>query len=105
LVARFVASERALRYRGDMPLERVGPGWSAAIAAWLLFAAAALAPFPFGSVTPPAIAFWCIVLGGCLVFAPVRPLGAGQLSLIFLAGICRGRGGVGFDIACIANHW
>jgi hypothetical protein len=59
-----------------MPLERVATGWSAAIAAWLLFAAAALAPFPFGSVTPPAIAFWCIVLGACLVAAPVRLLGA-----------------------------
>jgi hypothetical protein len=59
-----------------MPLERVATGWSAAIAAWLLFAAAALTPFPFGSVTPPAIAFWCIVLGACLVAAPVRLLGA-----------------------------
>jgi O-antigen ligase len=70
-----------------MPLERVGPGWSAAIAPWLLFAAAALAPFPFGSNTAPAIAFWCIVLGACLVFAPVPRLGTGQLALMVLGGI------------------
>jgi hypothetical protein len=69
-----------------MPQERLRTGWSAAVAAWLLFGAAALAPLPFGSTSPPAIAFWCIVLGVCLVFAPVRLLGAGQLGLVALAG-------------------
>jgi O-antigen ligase len=55
--------------------------------AWLLFATAALAPLPFGSNTPTAVAFWCMVLGTCLVFAPVRSLNTGQLALAGLAGI------------------
>jgi O-antigen ligase len=57
------------------------------LSAWLLFATAALAPLPFGSSTPTAVAFWCIVLGTCLVFAPVRALNTGQLALAGLAGI------------------
>ena len=57
------------------------------MSSWLLFAAAALAPLPFGSVLPTAIAFWCIVLGACLVLAPVRSLDAGRLALIGLAGV------------------
>jgi hypothetical protein len=61
--------------------------WSAKIAAWLLFAAVALAPLPFGSSRPTAVAFWCIVLGVGLVFAPVRSLGAGQLALAGVAGV------------------
>jgi O-antigen ligase len=60
---------------------------SARIASWLLYAAAALAPLPFGSNVPSVIAFWCVVLGACLVFAPVRSLSAGQLALAGLAGI------------------
>lgn len=60
---------------------------STRIASWLLFAAATLAPLPFGSNVPSAIAFWCIVLGTCLVFAPVPSLSGGQLTLIGLAGI------------------
>src|SRR3984957_8054313 len=59
----------------------------APISSWLLFMAVALAPLPFGSNEPTTIAFWCIVLGACLVFAPVRSLGAGQLALVGLAGI------------------
>jgi O-antigen ligase len=59
----------------------------ARISSWLLFAAVALAPLPFGSNEPTIIAFWCILLGACLVFAPVRSLGAGQLALVGLAGI------------------
>jgi O-antigen ligase len=57
------------------------------ISSWLLFAAAILAPLPFGSNTSSAIAFWCIILGACLVFAPIRSLGAGQLALSGLAAI------------------
>jgi O-antigen ligase len=57
------------------------------LSAWLLFATTALAPLPFGSNTPTAIAFWCIVLGTCLVFAPVRSLNTSQLALAGLAGI------------------
>jgi O-antigen ligase len=57
------------------------------IAAWLLFAAAALAPLPFGSVQSSAVAFWCIALGICLVLAPVHALGGGRLALVALAGL------------------
>jgi len=57
------------------------------MAAWLLFAVVALAPLPYGSNEPGIIAFWCVVLGVCLVFAPVRSLSAGQLALVGLAGI------------------
>ncbi len=60
---------------------------SARIASWLLFAAVTLAPLPFGSNQPTAIAFWCIVLGACLACAPVRSLSAGQLALAGLAGV------------------
>jgi O-antigen ligase len=59
----------------------------AKLASGLLFALVALAPLPFGSFEPTAVAFWCIVLGACLVFAPVRSLSAGQLALVGLAGI------------------
>ena len=61
--------------------------WSARISSWLLFAAAAVAPLPFGSVLPTTVAFWCIVLGACLVLAPVRSLDAGPLALVCLAGV------------------
>ena len=64
--------------------------WSARparVAAWLLFATVALAPLPFGSNEPTAIALWCIVLGCGLVFAPVASLGRGQLALVGLAGV------------------
>lgn len=64
---------------GDVELAR--------IASWLLFAAVALAPLPFGSNLPSVIAFWCIVLGTCLVFAPVSSLGVGRLAFVGLAGI------------------
>jgi O-antigen ligase len=57
------------------------------IASWLLFATVALAPLPFGSVEPYVVAFWCIVLGTCLVLAPVRSLTAGRFALAGLAGI------------------
>src|ERR1700722_149119 len=61
--------------------------WSARISSWLLFAAAALAPLPFGSVLQTTIAVWCIVLGACLVLAPVCSLDAGRLALVSLAGV------------------
>jgi O-antigen ligase len=70
-----------------MTQQQVGTGWSATVSSWLLFAAVALGPLPFGSNTSTAIAFWCIVLGACLVFAPIRRLGGGQLALVLLAGI------------------
>jgi O-antigen ligase len=57
------------------------------VASWLLLASVALAPLPFGSNEPTAIAFWCIILGLCLILAPVPTLGAGRLALATLAGI------------------
>lgn len=44
------------------------------IASWLLFASIALAPLPFGSSQPAAVAFWCIVLGLATVASPVNEL-------------------------------
>jgi O-antigen ligase len=55
---------------------------AARVASWLLFATVAVAPLPFGSNIPTAIAFWCIVLGAALVFAPVRGLSVGQFALV-----------------------
>ena len=78
--------ERALSYRPGMTRENRTAA-PARVSSWLLFAAVALAPLPFGSNEPTTIAFWCIVLGACLVFAPVRSLGGSQLALVGLAGI------------------
>jgi O-antigen ligase len=60
---------------------------STRVASWLLFAAVALAPLPFGSSRASAVALWCIVLGLSLALAPVGPLSRGQLALTGLAGI------------------
>ena len=81
-----MAHERALPYSCRMILKGKTVEL-ARIASWLLFVAAALAPLPFGSNVPSIIAFWCIVLGTCLVFAPVRSLRGGQLALAGLAAI------------------
>jgi O-antigen ligase len=78
--------ERVLSYRPGMTQESRTTA-PARVSSWLLFIAVALAPLPFGSNEPTMIAFWCIVLGACLVLAPVRHLGAGQLALVGLAGI------------------
>lgn len=56
-------------------------------ASLLLFAVVALAPLPFGSSEPTAIAFWCIALGICLVIVPVPPLRPGELLLMGLAAL------------------
>lgn len=84
-----MATELALAYRVGMT-QKARVAQPARVASWLLFAAAALAPLPFGSNEPIAIAFWCVVLGACLVFAPVRSLGGGQLALAGLAGVVVG---------------
>jgi O-antigen ligase len=55
------------------------------IAAWILFGSVALAPLPFGSYELTAVAFWCIVLGVCLMLAHVPSLGWAQVSLGLLA--------------------
>ena len=57
------------------------------IASWLLFSAAALAPLPFGSTQPSAVAFWCIVLGLALVVSPTQKLRKPHLILIGCAAI------------------
>src|ERR1700730_5002725 len=62
-------------------------GGTVAIASWLLFAASALAPLPFGSNEPVAIAFWCVVLGLCVVCAPIRNLERGHLTALCVAGV------------------
>jgi O-antigen ligase len=59
----------------------------ARVASWLLFAAVASAPLPFGSSQLVTVAFWCVVLGGCLIFAPVRFFAGGQLALAAVAGV------------------
>jgi hypothetical protein len=55
------------------------------ISAWTLFVAVALAPLPFGSTEPAAIAVWCIVLGIGTAAASLRPLQTGQVALLGLA--------------------
>lgn len=84
--ASVMAGERAASYnaRVTQGARIVVP---ARIASWLLLAVAALAPLPFGSNEPTAIAFWCVVLGACLVLAPVQGLRPGQLALAVVAGI------------------
>jgi O-antigen ligase len=59
--------------------------WSAKLSSFILFAAVTAAPLPFGSTSPAAIAFWCVVLGVALIFAPLRGLTASGLALLGLA--------------------
>lgn len=57
------------------------------LGSWLLFAAVALAPLPFGSNQSTPIAFWCIVLGAAVVLASpaVNALRGSQIVLAALA--------------------
>ena len=48
----------------------------------ILCAALAGPPFLFGSREPVAIAFWCVLLGVGLIFAPTRNLRAGHVSIL-----------------------
>jgi O-antigen ligase len=59
----------------------------ATISSWILFIVSALAPLPLGSNEPISIATWCIVLGACVIIAPVAVLRPPQLGLVALAGI------------------
>jgi O-antigen ligase len=68
-----------------MPALRI-PGLDR-IASWLLFAAAALAPLPFGSSQPAAVAVWCVVLGLTLAIAPTNKLRAPHLKLLGCAAV------------------
>lgn len=58
--------------------------WAAKGSAWLLFAAVAGAPIPFGSSDPVVIAFWCCILGLALILAPVTTLKFRQIALLAL---------------------
>jgi O-antigen ligase len=62
------------------------PG-AASVASSLLFVSVAVAPLLFGSYAPPAVAFWCVVLGLCLVLAPVQLRSPEQWALAGLAAI------------------
>jgi O-antigen ligase len=53
----------------------------------LLFVVVAAAPLPFGSAEPPAIAFWCIVLGIAAVTASPRGLRRQHIPLVVLAAL------------------
>jgi O-antigen ligase len=57
------------------------------IASWFLFSTVALAPLPFGSSQPAAVAFWCLVLGLTLVIAPLQKLRTPHLKLLGCAAI------------------
>jgi O-antigen ligase len=57
------------------------------ISSIILFAVVAAAPFPFGSVEPTAIAFWCIVLGLGVATASPRKLRREHFPLVVLAAI------------------
>lgn len=81
-----MASKLGLVYPPGMS-QQARKAQPALIAPWVLFAVTALAPLPFGSTDPTAIAFWCIALGICLVFAPVHPLEGGKWALVVLAGL------------------
>jgi O-antigen ligase len=57
------------------------------ISSFILFATVAGVPFPFGSMAPAAIAFWCIILGlGAILVSP-RGLRREHLPLLGLAMI------------------
>jgi O-antigen ligase len=57
------------------------------ISSVILFATVIVAPFPFGSTDPAAIACWCIVLGFGVIVASPRGLRRDHLPLLGLATI------------------
>jgi O-antigen ligase len=57
------------------------------ISSLILFVTVAVAPFPFGSTEPAAIAFWCIVLGLGVIVLSLRRLRREHLPLLGLAVI------------------
>ena len=57
------------------------------ISTFLLFATVAAAPLPYGSMNPPTISFWCIVLGIAAIAASPRGLRGCQFVLLGLAAI------------------
>jgi O-antigen ligase len=75
------------------------------VAPWLLSAAVAAAPLPFGSTQLVTVAFWCVVLGACLVFAPVRFLTRAQLALAAVAGVVVVAYGLVLHEQLAVRHW
>jgi hypothetical protein len=67
--------------------EGAGKGWSAKVSSLLLFVAVAAAPLPFGSANPPAMSFWCIVLGVGLITATPCALDLRHVLLLGLLGV------------------
>jgi O-antigen ligase len=57
------------------------------IASAILFAAVALAPLPFGSTDPAAVAVWCIVLGAGLLLASPGELERPHFALLGGIGV------------------
>ena len=76
-----MARDLARPYNAGMTTALRIPGLEK-IASWLLFAAVALAPLPFGSSQPAAVAVWCIVLGLAVAIAPTHRLRAPHLKLL-----------------------
>ncbi len=75
------------------------------ISTCLLFATVAAAPLPFGSVNPPTIAFWCIVLGVAAIAASPRRLRGGQFALLGLAAIVIAAYGLVLHEQLATNPW
>jgi O-antigen ligase len=61
--------------------------WSAKLSAATLFFAVAVAPLLYGSAEDTTIAFWCLVLGLCLVTAPVGQLRKPHFFLLIGAAL------------------
>lgn len=55
------------------------------ISSTILFIVVALAPLPFGSTDPSTVAFWCTILGICLIFSSPESLHGGRVALLGLA--------------------
>jgi O-antigen ligase len=60
---------------------------------FLFFGVVALAPLPFGSIDPPVVAFWCLILGIAAPLAALRPQPRSSgilvsLLLVFVAAYC-----------------
>ena len=68
-------------------MTRPARSWLTTTAAWILFAAVAGAPLPFGSASASAIAFWCIVLGLATAMAAPRETDRRHLALIAMAAL------------------
>jgi O-antigen ligase len=87
-----------------MLFDRIKLLWSPNfMSTWMLFFVIAFAPFPFGSTSRTAIAFWCAVLSVAVILMSTRELGRGQLWII--AGLFAIVAGYGFVLhEQLADH-